>query len=45
MASPGALAISKTIFPETKKTKASWEAIRNLPKRLFLSYYIYANSK
>lgn len=33
MASPGALAISKTIVPETRETKANWDAIRNLPKR------------
>lgn len=33
MAAPGALAISKTIYPETKKTKANWDAIKNLPKR------------
>jgi hypothetical protein len=32
MAAPGALAVSKTIFPELKKTKANWDAIRNLPK-------------
>ena len=32
MAAPGALAISKTMFPETKKTKADWNAIRNIPK-------------
>jgi nucleoside permease NupC len=32
MAAPGALAVSKTIFPETKKTKANWDAIKNLPK-------------
>lgn len=36
MASPGALAVSKTIFPETKKSKASWDAIKNLPKRFLL---------
>ena len=40
MAAPGALAISKTIYPETKKTKANWEAIRNLPK----GYHIFAKS-
>jgi hypothetical protein len=39
MAAPGALAISKTIFPETKKTRANWDAIRNLPKR-FVDYLI-----
>lgn len=32
MAAPASLAVSKTIFPETKKTKANMEAIRNLPK-------------
>jgi CNT family concentrative nucleoside transporter len=32
MAAPGALAVSKTIFPETKKTRANWDAIRKLPK-------------
>lgn len=31
MAAPGALAVSKTIFPETKKIKADWNAIKNLP--------------
>jgi hypothetical protein len=32
MAAPGALAVSKTIFPETKTTRASVDAIKNLPK-------------
>ena len=32
MAAPAALAVSKTIFPETRKTKANWDAIRSLPK-------------
>jgi nucleoside permease NupC len=29
MAAPGALAISKTIVPETKITKANWDKIKN----------------
>ena len=36
MAAPGALLVSKTIYPETRKTKANWDAIRNLPKGLFI---------
>ncbi|CAF0726574.1 unnamed protein product [Brachionus calyciflorus] len=32
MAAPAALTISKTIHPETKTTKANWDAIRSLPK-------------
>jgi nucleoside permease NupC len=32
MAAPGALAVSKTILPETRKTRANWQAIRELPK-------------
>lgn len=28
MAAPGALAVSKTIVPETKRTKANWEKIK-----------------
>ena len=39
MASPGSLAISKTMFPETKKTKANWDAIKNTPKGLFGTFY------
>lgn len=34
MAAPGALAVSKTIYPEIKKTKVDWQAIKNLPKGL-----------
>jgi nucleoside permease NupC len=30
MSAPASLAISKTLFPETKKTKADWEAVRNV---------------
>jgi nucleoside permease NupC len=29
---PGALLVSKTLFPETKTTKASWKEIENIPK-------------
>jgi nucleoside permease NupC len=29
MAAPGALAVSKTIVPETKKTKADWDKIKS----------------
>ena len=32
MAAPSGLAIAKTIYPETKKTKANWDAIRSFPK-------------
>jgi nucleoside permease NupC len=32
MAAPGGLVISKTLFPETFKTNANWDAIKNLPK-------------
>ena len=32
MAAPGSLWVSKTIYPETKKTKANWDSIQNLPK-------------
>lgn len=32
MAAPAALTISKTIHPETKKTRANWDAIRSIPK-------------
>jgi hypothetical protein len=32
MAAPGALLVSKTLFPETKKTKANWKEIENMPK-------------
>lgn len=39
MAAPGALLVSKTIHPETKKTKANWDAIRNLPKGLNFNLY------
>lgn len=31
MSSPAALAISKVIYPETEKTKANSDAIKNLP--------------
>ena len=30
MSAPASLAIAKTLFPETKKTQADWEAIRNV---------------
>ncbi|RNA39663.1 solute carrier family 28 member 3 [Brachionus plicatilis] len=30
MSAPASLAIAKTLFPETKKTHADWEAIRNV---------------
>ena len=39
MAAPGALAISKTILPETRKTKADWNSIKNLPKGYFTTKY------
>jgi hypothetical protein len=42
MAAPGALAISKTMFPETKKTKADWTAIRTIPKG-YLHFLILLN--
>lgn len=32
MSAPAALAVAKLMYPETKKTKASWDRIRNLPK-------------
>lgn len=32
MAAPGALLVSKTLFPETKNTKADWKEIENMPK-------------
>jgi hypothetical protein len=32
MVAPVGLAVSKVIYPETKKTKANWEAIRTFPK-------------
>lgn len=32
MSSPAALAIAKTIFPETNTSKAQWDDIKNLPK-------------
>ena len=32
MAAPGSLWVAKTCYPETKKTKATWESIKNLPK-------------
>lgn len=32
MSAPAALAMAKLMYPETKKTKANWERIRNLPK-------------
>ena len=32
MAAPGALLVSKTLFPETKQTKAGWNQIKNMPK-------------
>ena len=34
MAAPGSLWVSKTIYPETKKTKADWDSIAELPKGL-----------
>lgn len=34
MAAPGALTIAKTILPETVKSKASWDEIRNMPTGL-----------
>jgi nucleoside permease NupC len=40
MAAPGALALSKTIYPETKKTKADFDSIKNLPKGLHLTLFI-----
>ena len=40
MAAPGALAISKTIYPETQTTKADWKSIKNLPKGLFIRFLI-----
>lgn len=38
MAAPGALAVSKTMMPETRKTKADWNAIRNIPKGYINKY-------
>ena len=32
MSAPGALSVAKTIYPETEKTAADLEAIKNLPK-------------
>lgn len=32
MAAPGALAVSKTIYPATKKSKVDWDTIRSLPR-------------
>jgi nucleoside permease NupC len=37
MSAPAALAIAKVMYPETKKTKADWTTIKNLPKRLVCS--------
>ena len=37
MAAPGALLVSKTIFPETKQTKADWNEIKNMPKGYVLN--------
>ena len=33
MSAPASLAIAKTLYPETKKTKADWEAIKNVKVR------------
>jgi hypothetical protein len=30
MSAPASLAIAKTVFPETKKTRATWDAIKNI---------------
>ena len=35
MSAPASLAIAKTLFPETRKTKADWEAIRNVKTKYF----------
>jgi pyrimidine nucleoside transport protein len=32
MAAPGALYVSKTIFPETEESEADWNQLQNLPK-------------
>jgi hypothetical protein len=31
----GALSVAKTVFPETQKTKATWQSIKNLPRRYY----------
>lgn len=35
MSAPASLAIAKTLFPETKKTRADWDAIRNVKSKYF----------
>jgi hypothetical protein len=35
MSAPAALAVAKVLYPETKKTKADWKAIKNFPKRFY----------
>ena len=33
MSAPASLAIAKTLFPETKKTRADWNAIANVKSK------------
>lgn len=33
LSAPASLAIAKTLYPETKKTKADWDAIRTVKTR------------
>jgi nucleoside permease NupC len=33
MSAPASLAIAKTLFPETKKTQADWQAINNVESK------------
>ena len=39
MSAPAALALSKIMYPETKATKANWNAIRNFPKMFEIQLY------
>jgi hypothetical protein len=36
MSAPASLAIAKTLFPETKKTRADWNAIANIKAKYYL---------
>ena len=40
MSAPASLAIAKTLFPETKKTRADWNAIANVKAKYFAHVFI-----
>jgi nucleoside permease NupC len=39
MSAPASLAIAKTLYPETRKTNATWKAIRTVKTKYMINFF------